>query len=185
MPFKKNAYKEIGYMASILGSTAITILSMFPNDRLLYTKYCTIIMACKSLIFVDMKISDTIHHITSLALCLLYLYYYSIDAMALGAYVEEFYILMNVNVSSIFLGLRRYNKSKIIDLSFLLTFIYHRSVFIYNYLFVGLKNVEYVCGNRQTCKFVMDKMYLTLTLLNIYWFCLILRKAKRKMIKQD
>ena len=173
-------YKDMAYLSGIVASTLVTIIKMFPNDRLLYSKYCAIIMAAKSLIFVDMNLSDIIHHLLTLILCLYYLYYTSVQDRDFTNLIEEAYIVQSVNVSSIFLGIRHYKKHLFVDLSFFLTFAYYRGIFVYHYFFKGFTEIYNVCPNSQICVQILDKSFLLLSVLNIYWFMLILRKVKRQ-----
>ena len=121
-------YGDIAYMTSIIGSSMVTILNKFPNNRLLYSKYFAIIMAIKSLIFVDMNLSDIVYHFLTLILCLYYLYYTFKGNVDFIDLIEEVYIVQQINISSIILGIRHFKKNPFIDFSFFLTFGYCRGI---------------------------------------------------------
>ena len=172
----------MAYFTSIVGSTIVGILSMFTNDRLLYSKYCAIIMAFKSLIFVDMNLSDIIHLVLTFIFFFYYLYYTSQQNKDFTKLIEEVYIVQRINVSSIFLGIRHFKKNLFIDFSFFLSFGYCRGIFVYHYFTKGFDSIYEICpNNSQICVYILDKSFFLLSILNIYWFILIARKANRRL----
>ena len=181
-------YKELAYMISLTGSIVSSGLTMIPSkeNQVLYSKYSAIILAFKSMFFIDMSLSDIIHHLLTILLACYYLYYTSINPnQDFTNLVEEIFIVQQVNISSIFLGLRRYKKNMWIDLSFFLTFLYYRTIFVNHYFTIGFPEIYTLCpSDSVSCIFVLDKSFLILSLLNIYWFVFILRKANRQIRQQ-
>ena len=172
----------MAYITSIVGSSVVGFLSMFPNNRLLYSKYSAIIMAFKSLIFVDMHLSDIIHHFLTLIICFYYLYYTSKQNNDFTKLVEEVYIIQQINISSYIFRNSPFQKKSVHRFFILLTFGYYRGIFVYHYFIKGFDSIYDLCPNNSyTCVYILDKTFFLLSILNIYWFILIVRKANHRL----
>jgi len=171
-------------------------LNKYTNyDILLNSRFCTILLLLKTLNKAP-DISMFIHHISAIILELYYIlfitYFINSDEMyrfkenneEYEGYVKDFFKIININISTIFLETRKYYKHFSIDLLFLLTFSYYRSIFTYSYFFDKFETTKLLIHHK-THNFIIDKCMLSLCLLNIYWFILIIKKLIRKIFKNN
>ena len=172
--------KTCSYSFSTLSSLAILCLSLPSNNRFVNSRYSAAIVILKSFNLIDSKWYDILHHFVSFFLSSTYYVltsnYYKLYSKEL---VEEYFIVSNPNISTIFLALRFFHKSTLLDSMFIVTFVYYRSIFVYTYMFYGFKSINLICFNSNSCMYVVNKGFQTLCLLNIYWFVLIVKKIKK------
>ncbi len=158
---------------SFFSSLVLLLLSIFPSNRLLQSQVSSVINISKSIITCEISLSHILHHITTLTLSSCYLYL-SLRSDISDSIIEEFFIISNTNISTIFLSLRYIKKSILIDVLFLLSFSYYRGKYGYHYLKNGFESVNYLCNSNEYCLIICDKSLFILLLLNIYWYYKIL-----------
>ena len=169
---------------SLLSSFSLLILSIHTQNRFLNSRYSACINIAKSFNLINSKWYDKIHHFFSFILSSTYLVltsnYFNLYSDSL---VEEFFIISNVNISTIFLSLRQFYKSNIIDILFVLTFVYYRSIFVFTHFSQGFMNQDFMCFNNHLCIHIINNILSSLCFLNIYWFVLICKKITHKLKK--
>ena len=164
-------------------------------DILLNSRFCTILLLLKTLDMPE-NMSYFIHHVSAIILELYYIYFiiYLFDSGEIYKYKEnneenikyinDLFKIVNINISTIFLETRKYYKHFVIDLLFLLTFTYYRGIFTYSYFYDKFEGNKLLVHHK-THYFIIDKCMFALSLLNIYWFILIINKLIRKIIKNN
>lgn len=168
-------------------STLITTISSIPPN--IVTDYSYFIhLSCYLNIAKSFNISrcgwiEKIHHLIVITTCLIIL-------NSNSNYSKDFYTQYNVvqiqNFSTIFLNLRRVIKHSYIDYWFIVTFFVFRLRFNYM-LYTNKISFDEICIQNDyvttnlCINFYNISMYL-LSMMNNYWFILILLKIKKKYL---
>ena len=168
---------------NVLTSCAIGVIPRLPMNQNLAVRSVATVSLMKSFNFSDSSYVEKMHHLVSFLLCAIVLT--SINNIERQEDLDDYYAAMQTNISTIFLNLRHYYKHTFIDVLFVLTFFYYRSIFFLHVL-NGMPLTETViCHehpyiNKSACTALFDTSYKALNVMNIYWSVLIVRKMLDK-----
>ena len=168
---------------NVLTSCAIGVIPMLPMKQALAVKSVATLSLMKSFNLSDSSRVEKTHHLVNFLLCAIILT--SINDIERQEDLDDYYTAMRTNISTIFLNLRHYYKHTFIDVLFIFTFFYYRSMFFLHVL-NGMPVTETViCHehpyiNKSACTALFNTSYKTLNVMNIYWGVLIVRKMLDK-----
>lgn len=174
---KKNNIVIYSEIISAISSLLIGIGSYVPANKIMMVKIISYISLSKSFNLINCNIYEYIHHFINAYMCVLFICGNNIES---DEHIEQFNIITRPNISTFFLILSYYYKNVYIKMLFITTFIYYRSIFIYNVI-NGFSGLEHVCSNhvlvsQNTCNNSFIISNRVLSVLNIYWIWLILKK---------
>ena len=106
-------------------------------------------------------------------------------------YEELIYALCNLEISNIFLNYYFLTNNRLAQISFILTFFYFRLYKYSNFLLIELDNSKLylICKtnnlyNINSCLVLLNFLIYTITIMNIYWGFLIVKKINKKYIQK-
>ena len=177
MPRQKSSMVFISEQISLWSSVLITILSYIPCYRSQITNVTCFISLSKSFNLVNCSSFEYIHHLVNGMLCVLFLYGNNIVS---DVDIDHFNIIVQTNISTIFLILNYNHKHIAWNALFIISFFYYRIKFIYTYI-QGIPGIIYICDEHPLvsydfCYCTFHLSYTCLCALNIYWSLLILNK---------
>jgi hypothetical protein len=158
---------------SFILSLLMIINNIYNNNIESYVYISSILNIIKSLNIFKCNKIELLHHIITILLCLLCLYNNNITIIL----YEDFKLIHEQNISTLFLTLRNLYKNIYFDYLFAITFFYYRIKFNYN-LYIGNINdgINEICYYNKNCfNFFYISLFL-LSLLNNYWFYLLSKK---------
>ena len=135
-----------------------------------------------------MDIKYIIHHISTIILIIYYLNFVNKECIMESnnnckLLVSEFFILSNTNLSTIFYYIKIFHSSIVLDFCFFVSFSYYRGIFVYKYFIEGFESIQFVCNSKSICVSTINKNLFLLSILNIYWYGLLLKKVKKKILR--
>ena len=166
---------------SVLSSLLIGVISYIPYNKQQMVTVTNYINLSKSFNLVNCGIGEYFHHFINACLSILLIYGNDLQDKK---DIDDYNITVQTNISTIFLILGYYYKSKIIKILFIISFIYYRSKHFY-YYFSGMPGNRYICENHPLipdlyCFYVINFSHLALCILNSYWTILIFNKILGK-----
>ncbi len=166
---------------SLLTSLLIGILSYIPYNKPQMVIITNYINFSKSFNLVNVSFLEFIHHIINGFLSILLIYG---NNLQYDNHINNYNIIVQTNISTIFLILGYYYKNKIIKILFIITFLYYRSRHFYYYFTEMIRSNSgfyYICKNHPivsdlNCFYLLNYSNLFLCILNTYWTILIFNK---------
>ncbi len=177
-------YKKKSEQFSLWSSILIGVLSYIPYYQSKITQITCFISLTKSFNLINCSMTEYIHHVFNAILCVLFL----LGNRLVQKHDIYFYnIMIQTNISTIFLILNYEHKQNIFKILFVLSFVYYRFKFIYYYT-NSLQGIKVICMNHvivndNTCYQLFNISYIGLCFLNIYWIFLITKKFFDKIKK--